>query len=358
VVNAAGRRRLGQVMALVSLPAVLGPILGPVVGGLIVSHLDWRWIFWVNIPFCLAGLVLAWRGLEPTAPGRGARLDVTGLVLVSPALAAFIYALSEAGSHGGFGHAAVAVPLAAGTVLLAAFVLHALRTPHPPVIDLRLFKSRSFAASTALLFLSGLVLYGALLLLPLYYEQVRGQTPLAAGLLLAPQGLGLLATRSQVGKLTDRIGARPVVLAGLVLTLAGTVPYALAGAHTSVILLTLALVIRGAGLGAVGVPLLAAAYRGLEPAQVPHASSATRILQQVGSSFGAAVFAMILQNQLTAHAAHGIAGRVAAFDNAFWWSAGITVVAFAAALLLPAAGRPLSPAGGGIRATPARAPRA
>jgi EmrB/QacA subfamily drug resistance transporter len=336
LVNAAGPRRLGRMMALVSLPVVLGPILGPVIGGLIVSHLDWRWIFWVNIPFSLAGLLVAGRGLKPTPPGQGSRLDVIGLALLSPALAALIYGLTEAGGHGGFGYPAVIVPLVVGTVMLAAYVGYALRTPRPPVIDVRLFKSRSFAASATLLFLSGLVLYGALLLLPLYYEQVRGQTPLDAGLLLAPQGLGLLLTRSQVGKLTDRIGARPIVLAGLVITLAGTIPYALAGARTNEIILALCLVIRGAGLGAVQVPLLASAYRGLQPAQVPHASSATRILQQVGSSFGAAVFAMILLDELTTHA-HDIAGRVAAFDNAFWWSAGITVVAFAAALLLPAA---------------------
>jgi EmrB/QacA subfamily drug resistance transporter len=333
---AGGQRKLGRVMAMASLPSILGPILGPVIGGLILSHLGWRWIFWVNVPFCVAGLVLAWRGLDPTAPGKGSRPDVTGLALLSPAVAALIYGLSEAGSHGGFGSPAVIVPLAAGAVTLAVFVRHALRTSRPPVIDVRLFTSRSFTASATLLFVSGLVLYGAMLLLPLYYEQVRGQGPLAAGLLLAPQGLGVLLTRGQAGKLTDRIGARPVVLAGLALTLAGTVPYTQAGPRTSEILLASALVIRGAGLGGVTIPIMAAAYYGLKPAQVPHASSTTRILQQVGGSFGAAVFAMILQTQLTAHAADGIAGQAAAFDAAFWWSAGLTAVAGAVALLLPA----------------------
>jgi EmrB/QacA subfamily drug resistance transporter len=356
LVNAAGQRRLGRMMAVVSLPALLGPILGPVIGGLIVSHLSWRWIFWVNVPFCLAGLVLAWRGLQPTPPGKGSRLDVTGLVLLSPALAAFIYALSEAGSHGGFGYRAVIVPLAAGAVLLAAFVLHALRAHRPALVDVRLFGSRSFTASAALLFLSGLVLYGALLLLPLYYEQVRGQTALAAGLLMAPQGLGVLLTRGQAGKLTDRIGPRPVVLAGLVLALAGTIPYALAGAHTSEIILALCLVVRGAGLGGVTVPIMATAYRGLQPAQVPHASSATRILQQVGGSFGAAIFAMILQTQFTGHAGHGTAGLAAAFDNAFWWSAGLTAAAVVAALLLPAAKARPAPRQGKERAANAPLP--
>jgi len=343
--SAAGQGNLGRRMALVSLPAVLGPILGPVVGGLILSHLDWRWIFWVNVPFCLAGMLLAGRGLAPTAPGKGARLDVTGLALLCPALAAVIYGLSEAGSQAGPGAVTVIVSLSAGPVLLAVYVLHALRTSRTPVIDVRLFASRSFTASAALLFLSGLVLYGAMLLLPLYYEQVRGSSPLAAGLLLAPQGLGVLLTRGQAGKLTDRIGARSVVLAGLALTLAGTLPYTQAGPRTSEAFLAIALVVRGAGLGGVTIPIMAAAYRGLPPARMPHASSATRIVQQVGGSFGAAVFAMIVQAQLAAQAARGLAGQAVAFDHAFWWSAGLTGAAAAAALLLPGTTRSARPDG-------------
>jgi EmrB/QacA subfamily drug resistance transporter len=332
------QRRLGQMMAMASLPAILGPILGPVIGGLILSHLDWRWIFWVNVPFCLVGLVLAGRGLAPTSPGKGTRLDVAGLVLLSPALAAVIYGLTEAGGDG-FGTPAVVIPLAAGAVLLAVFVRRSLRGNHElraPIVDVRLFASRPFAASATLLFLTGLVLYGAMLLLPLYYEQVRGQSPLAAGLLLAPQGLGVLLTRGRAGRLTDRFGARPIVLTGLTLTLAGTVPYTQAGPRTSEILLAIALVIRGAGLGGVTIPIMATAYRGLQPSQMPHASSATRILQQVGGSFGAAVFAMILQAQFGSHA-HDITTHAIAYDNAFWWSAVLTAAAIPAALLLPPA---------------------
>jgi EmrB/QacA subfamily drug resistance transporter len=156
LVNAAGNRNLGRMMSLVSLPALLGPILGPVLGGLILSQLSWHWIFWVNIPFCVAGLVMAWRGLAPTAPKKGSYLDVLGLALLSPGLVAMIYGLSQAGSHGGFDHVVVLLPLAIGAVLLAGFVFHALRTDRPPLLDLRLFAVRSFTASNVLLFLSGL----------------------------------------------------------------------------------------------------------------------------------------------------------------------------------------------------------
>ena len=334
LVSAAGGRQLGRVMALVSLPGLLGPILGPVVGGLIVSHLSWRWIFWVNIPFCATGLILAWRGIRPTRAGKSAFLDVTGLALLSPALAALIFGLSEVGSRGGFDHLEVLAPVGAGIVLLGLFVRHALGSARPALLDLRLFRWRTFASANALLFLSGLALYGAMLLLPLYYQMLRGQSALTAGLLLAPQGLGMLITRAQAGNLSDRMGARPIVLMGLLLTIIGTVAFTQVGGHTSTLLLSVSLVVRGAGLGAVTIPVMAAAYLGLQPDEVPHASIATRITQQVGGSFGTAVMAMILQAELIAHAADA-AGRSAAFDAAFWWSLGLTAVAAVPALLLP-----------------------
>ena len=321
---------------LISLPALLGPILGPVLGGLILSHLSWRWIFWVNMPFCAAGLLLAWRGLRPTQPRKGAHLDVLGLALLSPALAAIIYGLSQAGNEGGFAQTDVVAPLAIGAALLAAFTFHSLHTSQRPILDLRLFRVRSFAASSAMLFLSGVALYGAMLLLPLYFQQVRGQSALTAGLLLAPQGLGMLCTRGMAGKLTDRIGARPIVLGGFLLAMAGTVAYTQVGVNTNELLLCISLVVRGAGLGAVTIPIMATAYLDLQPSQIADASSATRIMQQVGGSFGTAIFAMILQTQLSGHHVITLAGRAGAFDSAFWWSIGLTALVLIPVFALPA----------------------
>jgi EmrB/QacA subfamily drug resistance transporter len=330
IVQAAGGRRLGKLMAVVTLPAVLGPILGPVLGGLIVEHLDWRWAFYVNIPICVIALALAWRGLPADQRRlRAQPLDALGLTLLSPGLAALIYGLAQVGTQGGFAHAHVLAPLAAGLALLIAFAVHALRAAEP-VIDLRLFRVRSFSASTALLFLSGLSLYGAMLLLPLYYQQVRGESVLVAGLLLAPQGVGALLTRSWAGNLTDRVGARGVVLIGILLAAGGTVPFALAGSTTNQVLLAAALVVRGAGLGAVTIPVMATAFQGLAAEQVPHASSATRIMQQIGGAFGASVLAVILQSRLT-----GRAGELAgAYNSSFWWAFGLTALAAVPALLL------------------------
>jgi EmrB/QacA subfamily drug resistance transporter len=334
LMQAAGGRQIGRLMATVSMPALVGPILGPVVGGLIVGSLSWRWIFYVNVPVCLAALVAAWRGLPADGPRGSGRLDLLGLVLLSPALATIIYGLSQVGEHGGFGHAAVVVPLAAGLVLLTAFSVHALRTAGEPIVDLRLFRSRSFAASSALLFLSGLSMYGAMLLLPLYYQQVRGQGVVAAGLLLAPQGIGSLLTRGALGRLTDRAGPRPVIIGGIVCTALGTAAYTQAGPHTSEFLLGASLVVRGAGLSAALMAVMVAAFQGLARAEIPHASSSTRITQQIGGSFGAAVLAAILERRVAGHGG-GIGGRATAYGHTFWWAMAFTVLALIPALLLP-----------------------
>jgi EmrB/QacA subfamily drug resistance transporter len=331
LLQAAGGRQVGRLMSAVSLPIVVVPIFGPVVSGLIISNTSWRWIFYVNVPLCLAGLVMAWRGLPSGRPaGGGQRLDVTGLLLLPPALVALLYGLAEVSTGGGFGHPGVIIPLAAGAALLAAYAAHALTTVRSPLVDLRLLRVRSFSAASSLLFLAGLSIYGANLLLPLYYQSARGDSALAAGLLIIPQGVGSLLPRTLAGKLTDKVGARPVVLAGIALAALGTVPFALAGAHPDDVLLGAALVVRGAGLGAATIAVMAGAFAGLDRGQVPSASSVTRIVQFLGGSFGAAVLvAVILGGQVA-----GNAGLAAAFDTTFWWCVGFTALALVPALFL------------------------
>ncbi len=333
VIQAAGGRSLGRLMAVVGFPALLGPILGPVLGGLIINSLDWRWIFVVNVPICIAALLLAWYGIPGSKPQRTQRLDILGLLLLSPGLAVALYGLAQVGTANGFGTAAVLVPLAIGVALLLAFAIYAWFIASNPLVDLRLFRVPSFSAASLLLFFSGLALYGGLLLLPLYFQQIGGQSVLAAALLLVPQGVGALLTRNLAGTLTDRIGARPVVLAGIVLMAAGTLPFALADAHTSYLLLAGALIVRGAGLGGVTLPVMAAANQDLHREQIPHASITTRIMQQLGGAFGAAVMAVILQQQITSYAASG--GLATAFSHTFWWVVGFTVFAIVPTLFLP-----------------------
>jgi MFS family permease len=204
------------------------------------------------------------------------------------------------------------------------------------VVDLRLFGSKIFSASCILLFLAGIIMNGGMLLLPLYYQQVRGESVLYTGLLLIPQGVGMLATRSWFGTLTDRIGSPLIVLVSLIVTALGTLPFAFANVSTNPVLLAVALLVRGAGLGRILIPIFASAYVGIEKKHIPDASTATRILQTIGGAFGSAILATVIQNQLTIHqtmkAAQAIVG---AYNVAFWWSIGFTVISIIPALFLP-----------------------
>jgi MFS family permease len=357
IMQAAGGKALGRTVTVVAMPALLGPVLGPLIGGAILTHLSWRYMFWVNVPFCLVGLYLAARYLPADKPGPGAprpRLDLPGLALLAPGVSAFVLGLSNAGSAAGFAHPGVIVPLAIGVALTAAFAAHALRLAKrrtggrpgvgrpsvgqhgEPLVDVRLLARRPVASASAVLFFSGFSLYGAMLLLPLYYQEVRGVSALTAGLMLVPQGVGTLLSRGLAGRLTDTIGARPIAVAGFAIVAAATVPFAFTGASTSSWLLALYLVIRGFGLGAVTIPVMAAAFLGLDKEQIAHSSVVTRMVQQIGGSFGTAVLAVILSAAVAAHPGNLAAG----FDAAFWWSAGFSTLAVLLSLWLPGAPRP------------------
>jgi EmrB/QacA subfamily drug resistance transporter len=316
-------------------------------GGLIVTDLSWRLLFYINLPVCLVALLASRRVTMPdTKRATAARLDVIGLLLLSPGLAAIVYGLAQAGGHGSFGNSHVLTPVAVGVLLLLGFAVHALHTRTEPIIDLRLFRARNFSGSSAVVFFFSMAMLGTALLLPLYYQQVRGEDALHAGLLLAPQGLGMGVALIVAGRLTDRLGPRPIILAGLTLTAVATFAYTRLGAHTSILFMSAALVVGGLGLGAAIVPAMTGAYRDLAREAIPRATSSVRIIQQLGGSFGVAVLAVVLQQQITDRAGGGhgdsAAGLAAAYAHAFWWTLGFTALALLPALLLPS--RPASEA--------------
>jgi EmrB/QacA subfamily drug resistance transporter len=360
-----GSGSLGRVTATVSLPIAAGPILGPVLGGVILNWLSWRWLFLINVPVIAVGLYLAWRYLPADAPAAKAarpKFDLVGLLLVAPGVIGVLLGLSNVSSDGGFGHADVLLPLVIGLALLAAFAAWALyRTStgrssrgSAALVNVRLLKVRSVGTSSAALFLTGACLYGAMFLLPLYYQELRGADVLDAALMLIPQGAGSLLTRTVTGKLVDKIGARVVAVAGFGLTVLATVPFAFAGAGTSEWWLGAVLLVRGLGLGIVLIPVMTVAYVDIDEADLPDASMITRIAQQVGGSFGVAIAAVVLQSAVASGHTLG-----QAFDQAFWWTTGFTALAVLASFFLPgrrvpASAQPAASAPGAV--TPALAP--
>ena len=335
VMQAAGGKNLGRISATIGLPALLGPILGPALGGIILNWLDWRWLFWVNVPFCVVSLILAWRMLPHDAPTTRARLDVIGMLLLVPGLVGVLLGLSNSASADGFARVDAWLPIAIGLVLLAGFVGYALRRGDHALVDLRLLRSRAVWSASSLLFLSGISAYGAMLLLPLYWQQLRGIDVLTTGLMMIPQGLGMLASRGIAGSLTDKIGPKWVAFTGFAVVALATVPFAFSTTDTNNWWLMGVLLVRGVGLGGLVMPLMVSSYQGLERSEIPNSSIITRTAQQLGGSFGTAMLAVILQSALVSHASAGAAGGATAFDLTFWWSIGLTVLAVALCLTLP-----------------------
>jgi MFS family permease len=280
---------------------------------------------------------------------------------LSPGLALVVFGLAQAGQGS---TVSVVAPIAVGTVMVVVFVLHALRAKITPLIEVILFRNRSFAAAAATTFCFGAALYGGMLLLPLYYQVVRGDSALNAGLLMTPQGIGAALVMPLAGKLTDRYGAGRIVPGGLLVSVAGTIAYTQLGAHTSYALLAGSLFVRGVGFGFVMMPAMAAAYQDLSRERVPRASTAINIVQRVGGSIGTALVAVVLTHQIDAQV-HGQTGGLSAvstiseaarvriqqplavaFGHTFWWPLGLTVLGLVPAVLLPRVR-----AGGGTLAT-------
>ena len=344
--RAAGRARVGRVMGVLGVQQLLGPVLGPVIGGLLVEHVGWRWIFYVNVPIAALAILAAARFLPRAVPEPSDRLDARGFLLLSPGIAALVYGLAGMSESGGIATPRTLVPILLGVALVTGFVLHARRIRNA-LIDVRLFLQRPFAAAVATTFCIGMGLFGALFLLPLYYQRVRGQSPLDAGLLLAPQGVGAAMMMPFAGRLTDRIGPGRIVIAGLALVVVSTLPFTITGASTPYPLLALALVVRGIGLGAATMPAMAGAYASLDEAAVARAASVLNVMKRLGGSVGVAMLAVVLERHIPG-AADAVSERAApttavadAFARTFWW-----VLAFCALALIPAAFLPRRPAVG------------
>jgi EmrB/QacA subfamily drug resistance transporter len=338
----AGPQRMGRVMGIVSMPAMLAPIFGPVIGGLILENMHWSWIFFVNVPIGAVALALGWRMLPQTDSGEAGPLDVVGLALLPGGAAAVIFGVSELGSGASLGSTIVLAPVIVGAALVAAFCWHALRIERP-LLDIRLYANRVFSGASFTTFGLGGALFGAMILVPLYYQEVRGQSVIDTGLLNGPQGVGALVAMPLAGRLTDRFGGGRIALIGVSLLCVSTVPLAFIGAHTSIVGLSLLLVVRGVSIGLSFMPAMTAAFASMRPDQLSDATPQINVLMRLGSAIGVAVLAVVLQRAAATHLPPHqlpVVHLAHAFDTAYWWGLGIAVLSLIPCLMLLRAERP------------------
>ena len=277
IARAAGKQ-MARVVGYAAVPVLLAPILGPVVAGMILQHASWRWLFLINLPFGVLAMMLATVFL----PGehkdiRARQLDWIGLLLLSPALAIFLYGSDHLGERSG----PLAMLIAA--LLLALFFWNAKRKGDHALLDLRLFKGKVFSAAAVTQFLSNGALFSGQMLIPIYLIRACGRSPGEMGWLLAPLGLGMLCTYPSMGALTQRLGIRKVSAGGALLALAGTLPFLyLADHQLHPVVLAIALFMRGVGQSGVGIPSMSAAYASVNRNELPMATTSLNIVQRLG----------------------------------------------------------------------------
>ena len=358
--RAAGPHRMGRLMAILGIPMLLGPILGPIIGGWLIEHASWHWIFLINLPLGIAAMVYAWIVLEKDAPQPSESFDFLGMALMSPGLALFLYGVSSipGAANGDYGYTRVWLTAIVGAALVVAFVFHSFRPEHP-LIDLRLFKNRELTISIITMFLFVAAFFGGLLLVPTYFQQIRGESALTAGLLVAPQGIGAMLTMPIAGTLSDRLPVGRIVPVGLVVIIIGFFGLTQVTADTSYPLLIAELFVLGLGMGGTMMPLFTTALKRLKAHEVARGSTLLNINQQIGSSVGVAVISVILTAHLNASelakpamaatldpnlidkvggaaaVAAGLQDAAAAFADTFWVAWVLVALTLVPAFFLP-----------------------
>lgn len=363
----AGPHRMGRVMGILGVPMLVAPILGPILGGWLVDDVSWRWIFLINVPIGIVAVILAIIVLDRDEPQPAHRLDWLGMCLLSPGLTLLIFGLAESSGEAGFAAARSWLPIVLGATLIVAFFRHSWRA-EAPLIDIKTFTHTRAGASAGVFMLFAIAMFGSFLLIPLYYQAVRGLSALDSGLLLAPQGLGAMITMPLAGRLTDRYGPERWPAVGLPLLTIGLAPFAFIAADTSYALLCGFSFVAGLGMGLSMMPTMTAAMQAVPPAAIARTSTAMNIIRQSGASIGTAILSVLLTSHITDkfadgaappgggkgfEALHGLssAQREAiaeplseAFAQTFVWALALMVIAFIPALLMALGSRKKAPA--------------
>lgn len=319
------------------IPAAMAPASGPVVGGFLVEYMSWQWIFLVNLPIGIAALLVSVFYLrEHTEPNPG-RFDPIGFVLAGAGLASVVYALSRAGNHGFSDVTVIAVGLG-GVGLLAAFAVAELNIKQP-MVDVRILGNALFRACNLAWIVTMFGGSSAIFLLTLQLQTGRGLSPLEAGLTTFVMAIGVVLTAQPASRLYRVVGPQRLILVGLVTCALMTLALHRVDFQTNLWMIRGVMFTRGIGFGLVLVPLQAATYAQISPAQTGRATSLYNATSQVASSLGVAVSASYLTSRLS-HYDAGLgnpatsAGSLSAFEDAFLLMGIISLVGVAVALLI------------------------
>lgn len=318
--QAVGKDRLGRMMSTLGIVVALAPALGPVVGGVLLHSVSWPWLFLINLPIGVLGLLLGLRTIPRGQPGATTRLDWLGFAWIGVGLPLALYGLT----------APAAIALIVGAAALLAFALRTVRRPNP-LLDPTVYRNRGYLLATLAAACGGALMFGSALIFPLYFEDLHHDPALTAGIRLLAMGLGTGATVPIAGRLTDRHGGGIIATIGAACVLATTIPFAVLGADANPVLIEILLALFGMAIGLTVVPPSIAAFKAVRADQLPDATTQISIVQRVGGAIGGAVFTVVLSDHLAADRQH-------AFQITFWLLTGTATITLALSALLHLAG--------------------
>ncbi len=334
----------GRTMGNISVVISVAPALGPTISGLVLNYLPWRWLFILVLPIALGALAMGLRRIENVTTPRYAPLDLVSVVLSAFAFGGAVYGISAIGAASGSGLPA-AVPLGVGAAAMIAFVLRqlALQRRDGALLDLRTFGSRTFTLSVLLMSIMMMALFGTVILLPIYLQDVLGLSTLQTGLLLLPGGLLMGLLGPYVGRLYDRVGPRRLLVPGVGIASVVLWAMTLLGTSTWVGSILVGHIVISIGFAFMFTPLFTVSLSSVRPELYSHGSAVLGSIQQVAGAAGVALFVTLMSAQAARLGASGVASAEAlagGIRTAFLCGAVLSVLAVACAFFVrsPAVG--------------------
>jgi EmrB/QacA subfamily drug resistance transporter len=328
--------KMGAVMGVLGIPMILAPALGPILSGWLIEYASWHWVFLINLPVGIVATLVGLRYLPNVERKSVPTLDIIGMVLGPIAFASLAYGVSEGGRIGWSTNEAL-IGLIVGGVALLLFIFVELRQKQP-LLELRVFSSSDFTRGIVISWISQIAMFGAIVLIPYFLQQIRGYSSFQTGLIMLPQALAAGIFMPIGGRLFDKIGARPLAVTGLSVITIALYLLSRITLDTSLFMVMLPLGLIGSGMGmsmmAINTHVLQSAPRRL----VSRVTPLTTAAQQVMVSFAVAGLTGYLTTKITDHIKAGsgkpIDAAVAAFGDTFFLAAGIAVIGAILALIL------------------------
>ncbi|SFS55742.1 DHA2 family efflux MFS transporter permease subunit [Paenibacillus sp. BC26] len=331
----APQEKRGSVMGMLGIPMLLAPALGPILSGWLIEAVSWHWIFLINLPIGIVGMIVGIKYLPNFEQNKAPALDIIGMILAPIAFASLAYGVSEGGRTSWTADNTL-TGLIVGGIALLLFIIVELRHKQP-LLELRVFRSSDFTRGTLLVWIVQIALFGAMILMPVFLQNIRHYSPLETGVIMLPQAIGSMLFMPIGGRLFDKIGARPLALVGL--TLVGGAMFMLHNINvdTKLIMIIIPLFMIGSGMGLSMMSLNTHVLNSAPRHLVSRVTPLTTAAQQVVTSFAVAGLTGYMTTRVTDHMTAGgnpIDSAVNAYSDTFMLSFGLTVFGILFSLLL------------------------